>query len=112
MGLLEKDALGSHIHGKQFKKVTEDGVFGKGRKGQMGLGFFIWRMKVLFDLEIGNRLSCEVFFVFFFLQTYMYQLIINTSLFYIYIYIYISNSIFFLSATDFFTTVNLVLLYE
>jgi hypothetical protein len=86
MGLLEKDALGSHIHGKQFKKVTEDGVFGKGRKGQMGLGFFIWRMKVLFDLEIGNRLSCEVFFVFFFLQTYMYQLIINTSLFYIYIY--------------------------
>jgi len=84
MGLLEKDALGSHIHGEQFKEVTKDGVFGKGRKGQMGLGFFIWRVKVLFDLEIGNRLQCEVFFCFFF-QLYMYQIIINTSLFYIYI---------------------------
>ena len=32
----------------------------------MGLGFFIWRMKVLSDFEIGNRLPCEVFFCFFF----------------------------------------------
>jgi hypothetical protein len=66
MGLLEKDALGSHIHGEQFKKATKDGVFGKERKGQMGLGFFIWRIKVLSDLDIGNRLSCEVFFCFLF----------------------------------------------
>jgi hypothetical protein len=33
MGLLEKDTLEAHIHEEQFKKVTEDRVFGKGRKG-------------------------------------------------------------------------------
>jgi hypothetical protein len=29
MGLLEKDALGAHIHGEQLKKVTKDGGFEK-----------------------------------------------------------------------------------
>jgi hypothetical protein len=52
--------------GEQFKKVTGDGVFRKERKEQMGLAFFIWTMKVLSDLEIGNHLSCEVFFCMFF----------------------------------------------
>jgi hypothetical protein len=71
MRLLEKDALEANIHRQQFKKVTEDGVFGKERKGQMRLRFF-WRMKG-FSLEIGIC-SCEIFFFFF----TMYQLIINT----------------------------------
>ena len=36
------------------------------RDRSIGLGFFIWRMKVLSDFEIGNCLPCEVFFFFFF----------------------------------------------
>jgi hypothetical protein len=34
----------------------------------IGLGFFIWRMKVLSNFEIGNCLPCEV--IFFAIYTY------------------------------------------
>jgi hypothetical protein len=75
---MEKDALWSHIHEEQFKKEIEAEVFEKKKKSQMGLRFFIWRMKVLSHLE------CEVFFCFF-CKIYMNQLIINMLFFYIYI---------------------------
>jgi len=41
MRLIEKDALWSHIHGEQFKKVIEDEVFERKKKVPIGLRFFI-----------------------------------------------------------------------
>ena len=63
---MENDILGSHIHGEQFKKVTEDGVFGKERKEQMGLAslFGEWKFCLILRLVIVSRVSFS--FVFFF----------------------------------------------
>ena len=60
MRLLEKDALEANIYRQQFKKVTEDGVFGKERKEQMGLASLFGEWK--FCLILSVRFSF-VFFV-------------------------------------------------